>query len=84
MFRKVHARLEEISFAAKLCILIACAGASLLMLAALLLTFRGDLPLHFLYLRHKMGQTAVKMFAEGIFLGLSGEFLLSIIDRNRK
>ena len=36
------------------------------------------------YLGMNIAKTAVNIFAEGVFLGLSGEFLHTLIDRRGK
>ena len=84
MIRKIADSINTVSKAAKLSIVLGClTGTALILIAAALLSKTGA-SLYFDFLCESMAKTAVTLFAEGVFFGLLGDFLLAVVDRGKK
>lgn len=79
MFYNLKKRLDALNTASGFSVIFACIAATLLMIFSENTLLKGDY-----YLGMNMAKTAVNIFAEGVFLGLSGEFLHTLIDRRGK
>lgn len=79
MFNKIKKKLGEINRASAFSVIFACIAASVMMLFSESILLKGDY-----YLGMNIAKTAVNIFAEGVFLGLSADFLLALIDRRGK
>ncbi|MBO4898032.1 MAG: hypothetical protein J5590_07020 [Clostridia bacterium] len=84
MIRKIAAGINTVSKAAKQSIVLGClAGTALILAAAALSSKAGGSP-RLGFLCESMAKTAVTLFAEGVFFGLLGDFLLAVVDRGKK
>ncbi len=84
MIKKITEKLSGISGAAKCSVILGCLSGTALLLCAFLISVSKNAPLSFSYLCENMLRTAVTLFAEGVFFGLLGDFLLTVVDRGRK
>lgn len=84
MFTKIVLRIQKICSAAKISVLLSTLVSILLFLAATLMSLLGGESLAFKYLYEQIAVMASEIFALGIFLGLCGDFLVTVIDNKRK
>ena len=81
MIKKITERINGISDAAKKSIILGCLSGTALLLCAFLMSIAENAPLSSSFLCEDMARTAVTLFAEGVFFGLLGDFLLAVVDR---
>ncbi len=84
MIRKIVLQIQKICTAAKISVLLGSILASVLFIVAILMCVSTTGGLGFKYLYEQIAFMASKIFAMGIFLGLSGDFLMATVDRKRK
>ena len=84
MISKVVSQIQKICPAAKISVLLGSVLASVLFLVAILMSFSSVGGLRFKYLYEQIAFVASKIFAMGIFFGLSGDFFMAAVDRRRK
>ena len=84
MLRKITDSINTISNAAKLSVMLGCLTGTFLILCAAAILSGNDTPLRLTFLCKNMARTAATIFAEGVFFGLLGDFLLAVVDRGGK
>lgn len=84
MINKIVLQIQKICPAAKISVLLGSILPSILFLVAILMSFYSSGGLRIKYLYEQIAFIASKIFAMGIFLGLSGDFLMEAVDRKRK
>ena len=84
MINKIVLQIQKICPAAKISVLLGSILASVMFLAAILMRLFFTGGLDFKYLYEQIAFIASKIFAMGIFLGLSGDFLMVAVDSRRK
>ena len=83
MIRRIAKEINTVGSAAKLSIVLGCVAGTVLILFAAALSQKAGSP-YFAFLCASMARTAVTLFAEGVFFGLLGDFLLAVVDRGKK
>jgi len=84
MIKKIIIYLQNICFAAKISIIFSVIMAIVLMIAAFFVSGDDKLGMEAVYISEMIAESAVKIFGIGIFLGLSGDFLMAAVDRRGK
>ena len=84
MINKIVLQIQKICPAAKISVLLGSILASILFCVAILMSVFATGGLGFKYLYEQIAFIASKIFAMGVFLGLSGDFLMEAVDRKRK